>query len=523
MKNNKLLKEDSVFGKIYIVTSDSSGAAMESHAIFNKINGPTYTRYFLENNSNFFDIDMSQTSSVISGEGNNFQFVFLDGPEAAKKLHEEKQRISKLIKKASNKTFPGVVESEYDGSKDSVTVFGQEIIDDKTVRQLKNCLTEESLGVLTADAHYGYGQPVGGCVAYKNYISPSGVGFDIACGNYAVKTDIKAVDIDIAKIMDEITRTIGFGVGRPNPAPIDHAVLDKIASANFKPQRTLLHLAKEQLGTIGSGNHFIDIFEDEQGFVWVGVHFGSRGFGHKTASGFMSMAQGLGFTDRVNEGSMEKKPILFDIKSEIGQSYIEAMHLAGEYAYAGRETVVNQVVFDILKGNKTFEVHNHHNFAWLEEHFGENYWVVRKGCTPAMPGQLGFIGANMRDTSVIIEGVDSELSRKGLYSTVHGAGRIMSRTEAAGKKQWVKDAKTGRKMPMRISKGLIDFDEVKKEMLARKVELRGAGADEAPGAYKSLEEVLGYQGDTIKILHHLKPIGVAMAGESENDLDPYKD
>jgi len=401
----------------------------------------------------------------------------------------------------------------------NLTVFGKEIIDEKAILQLENCLIEDSIGVLTADAHYGYSMPVGGCVAYKNHISPSGVGYDIACGNYAVKTDIKSIDINIKKVMDEIMQRISFGVGRPNNEPVDHPLFDKIDKAEFEPQRKLLQLAKTQLGTIGSGNHFVDIFEDENGFVWVGVHFGSRGFGHKTASGFLALAQGKGFDEKVSEGSMDSKPTLLDINSQLGQDYINAMHLAGEYAYAGRETAVNKVL-EILGAKKTFEVHNHHNFAWLEEHFGEKYWVVRKGCTPAMPGQLGFIGANMMDMSVIIEGVDSELSKKGLYSTVHGAGRILSRTQAAGKQKWMK-GEDGRKRPVRIEKGLIDFDVVKNDMKENKIELRGAGPDEAPGVYKNLEEVLSYQGETIKVLHRLKPIGVAMAGETE--FDPYKD
>jgi tRNA-splicing ligase RtcB len=401
----------------------------------------------------------------------------------------------------------------------NLTVFGKEIIDEKAILQLENCLIEDSIGVLTADAHYGYSMPVGGCVAYKNHISPSGVGFDIACGNYAVRTDIKSIDINIKKVMDEIMQRISFGVGRPNNEPVDHPLFDKIDKAEFEPQRKLLQLAKTQLGTIGSGNHFVDIFEDENGFVWVGVHFGSRGFGHKTASGFLALAQGKEFDGKVSEGSMDSKPTLFDINSQLGQDYINAMHLAGEYAYAGRETAVNKVL-EILGAQKTFEVHNHHNFAWLEEHFGEKYWVVRKGCTPAMPGQLGFIGANMMDMSVIIEGVDSELSKKGLYSTVHGAGRILSRTQAAGKQKWMK-GEDGRKRPVRIEKGLIDFDVVKNDMKENKIELRGAGPDEAPGVYKNLEEVLSYQGETIKVLHRLKPIGVAMAGETE--FDPYKD
>lgn len=395
-----------------------------------------------------------------------------------------------------------------------IKVFGKPIIDEKTIKQLAACIGEEDIGVLTADAHYGYGHPIGGAVAYKNHISLSGVGFDIGCGNKAVKTNIHFSEIDIVKIMDEIEKRISFGVGRVNKTKVDHEVIDKIAKADFIPQRKLVELAEQQLGTIGSGNHFVDIFKDEAGYIWVGVHFGSRGFGHKTATGFIAMSQGLTFTEKGKEGSMDAPPILFDLNSEIGNSYLAAMNLTGEYAYAGRDVVVDQVV-SILGGQILESIHNHHNFAWKEEHNGEVYWVVRKGCTPAFPGQKGFIGANMADVSVIVEGVDTMESRAGLFSTVHGAGRAMSRTQAGGKRKWVKGQQ------VQVSKGLVDFEEVKNQMRTAQIELRGAGADEAPACYKKLDDVLAYQGETIKVLHRLTPIGVAMAG---NEIkDPYKD
>ena len=401
-----------------------------------------------------------------------------------------------------------------------IKIFGREIIDDKSIAQIERCSSENDIAVLTADAHYGYGHPIGGAVAYKNKISLSGVGFDIACGNKAVRTDIKADEIQLSKIMDEIYNQISFGIGRKNNSPVDHEVLDRISSADFKPQRKLINLAKEQLGTVGSGNHFVDLFKDDDGFLWIGVHFGSRGFGHRTTMGFIALSQNLSFEDRAKEGSMDSPPILFDINSELGQSYIEAMLLAGEYAYAGRDAVVELVLKILDNPNKTFEVHNHHNFAWREEHFGENYWVVRKGCTPAFPKQLGFIGANMADDSVIVEGVDSELSREALFSTVHGAGRTMSRNEAAGKKKWIKD-KDGIKKPVIVGRGKVNFEKVKNNLRQRGIELRGSGADEAPECYKNLNEVLTYMGETIKVLYKLHPIGVAMAGS--DIFDPYKD
>lgn len=398
---------------------------------------------------------------------------------------------------------------------ENLTIFGAPIIDTNAIEQIKRCLASPDVrAALTADAHYGYGPPIGGVVAYRDKISLSGVGFDIACGNKAVQTNIKAAEMDREKIMDEIFKQIGFGVGRPNPRPIDHPVFDHIAKAEFAPQRAMMRLAMDQLGTVGSGNHFVDLFEDEAGWLWIGVHFGSRGFGHKTTTGFIALSKGKSFADHVPEGGMDAPPILFDADSELGRDYLAAMRLAGEYAYAGRDVVVNKVL-EILGAQSVFEVHNHHNFLWEEEHFGEKYYVVRKGATPAFPGQYGFIGANMADNSVIIRGIDSPLSRDGLYSTVHGAGRVMSRNQAAGKKRW-KNGKV-----QYLSKGLVDWQAWKKSMKNKGIALRGGGADEAPECYKKLQEVLGYHEGTIEVVHRLRPIGVAMAAPEM--FDPYKD
>ncbi len=394
-------------------------------------------------------------------------------------------------------------------------IFGEHLIDTPSIEQIRRCLSSpDDRAVLTADAHYGYGHPIGGVVAYRDKISLSGVGFDIACGNKACQTNIRAAEIDPEKIMDEIFRQIGFGVGRPNPKPIDHPVLDQIAQAEFRPQRKFSQLAQSQLGTVGSGNHFVDLFEDEKGWLWVGVHFGSRGFGHKTTTGFIALSKGKTFDDHVAEGGMDAPPILFDADSALGQDYLTAMRLAGEYAYAGRDTVVAKVL-EILGAQALTSVHNHHNFLWEEQHFGEKFYVVRKGATPAFPGQMGFIGATMADESVIVRGLQSPESQAGLYSTVHGAGRVMSRTQAAGKKRWRKG------VVEHISKGLVDWPKWQNDLKSRRIALRGAGADEAPECYKKLNEVLDCHVGTIEIVHRLRPIGVAMAGPEV--FDPYKD
>ena len=428
-------------------------------------------------------------------------------------------------------------------------------VDARAVEQLQRCADEGDAvaAAICADGHVGYSQPIGGVVAYRDFISPSGVGYDIGCGNKAVQTNIHAGDlVDLPGIMDEIVRRISFGVGRVNDEPIDHSVLDQIRDAPFAPQRALRKMAAEQLGTVGAGNHYVDLFSDEEGRVWVGVHFGSRGFGHRTASGFLALAAGKQFGEHAPEGEMDSPPILFGTDTDLGQAYIEAMNLAGEYAYAGRDVVVDKVL-EILGAEVCHEVHNHHNFAWLEQHAGENVWVVRKGCTPAFPGQEGFVGATMGEPSVILEGVQSEASESLLYSTVHGAGRVMSRTQAAGKvkRRKVSDcnqrdcsyrAPHGQHLPgghpipcpehpdgtlvkrwvtEKVRDGVIDWPAVLADLDSKQIELRGGAADEAPGAYKRLDEVLAAHADTIQINHRLTPIGVAMA--SAEVFDPFKD
>jgi tRNA-splicing ligase RtcB (3'-phosphate/5'-hydroxy nucleic acid ligase) len=434
-------------------------------------------------------------------------------------------------------------------------------VEDRAVEQLRRCAEagDAVAGVLCADGHVGYSQPIGGAVAYPDHISPSGVGYDIACGNKAVRTDLLVADVrgDLPRIMDDIFARISFGVGRKNDEPVDHPVVDAIGEAEFGPQRQLRDLAAKQLGTVGAGNHYVDLFAGDDDHVWVGVHFGSRGFGHKTASGFLALAQGRRFDERGTDGEMDSPPVLLHVGSELGQAYIAAMQLAGEYAYAGRDVVVDKVL-EILGARSTYEVHNHHNFAWRERHFGTDVWVIRKGCTPAFPGQEGFVGATMGEPSVILRGTDDPTGAELLHSTVHGAGRVMSRTQAAGRMGnraecsvrdcgfWVTwrqyqherekhGLQVGARFTLcpehpdgnmhkrrgRIKDGRIDFAAVQQQLTRSGIELRGGAADEAPDAYKRLDAVLAAHGDTVEVLHRLTPIGVAMAGA--DTFDPYKD
>lgn len=389
-------------------------------------------------------------------------------------------------------------------------IFGEH--EEDTKRQFYNCLQTGNVvgGVLCADGHYGYSQPVGGVVVYDGQISPSGVGYDIACGNKAVKTDITYEEIknNISSIMDDIEKQIPFGIGRKSKRRVDHELFDDPDWNVYKQFGQQEHdrlkaLAREQLGTVGAGNHYVDILIDEQTEeVWIGNHFGSRGFGHRTATGFLNVANGRNFSDKAPREGMEVPPTLIDMDTELGDLYFRAMTLAGRYAYAGRDHVINQVL-DILGAEVVDEVHNHHNYAWKETYDGKEYIVVRKGATPAAPGQRGFVGGSMGDISVILQGVESEKSRKAFYSTVHGAGRIMSRTKAAGRMNWKKRKRTG---------GAISEEQMMKAVKNFGVELRGGGTDESPFVYRKLQEVLDAHEGTIKVLHTLRPIGVAMAG-----------
>ena len=241
---------------------------------------------------------------------------------------------------------------------------------------------------------------------------------------------------------------------------------------------------------------------------------------------------------------MDSPPVLFEIDSELGESYVAAMELAGEYAYAGRDVVVAKVL-EILGAEAMHEVHNHHNFAWREEHFGRTYWVIRKGCTPARPGQEGFVGGSMGDESVILEGVESPGAAESLYSTVHGAGRVMSRTQAAGRvrrrKRWacrnrdcdrifetthrVRTTRTrasGRSGSRSSSSPAWSTGRRSRRGCASRASCSSAAARTrrrrcTSACRTSSPPTRG----SIRVKHTLRPLGVAMAGRDVHD--PYKD
>ena len=399
-------------------------------------------------------------------------------------------------------------------------IFGQH--DEATLAQFRDVSSRAVRSALMADGHVGYVMPIGGVAAYRGRVSVVGVGFDIACGNAAIRTDLHVSALGghrrRAQIADSIFEEVSFGIGRKNladDAPVDHPLFEDPAWEGVprSHRHELREKARSQLGTVGAGNHYVDIFADESDTVWVGVHFGSRGFGHTIASNFIALSQGLRWGARAREVE-----VLLPVEEALGHDYWHLMTLAGRYAYAGREWVVRKVV-GMLGGTELELVHNHHNFCWPEELDGpdgpERMNVIRKGATPAFPGQKGFVGGSMGDDAVILQGATAsearEIQTAALYSTVHGAGRVLSRTAAKGK--------TRKGKVLRAPE--VDEGEMRAWLDRKGVVLRGGDLDEAPQAYRRLDDVLSAQGATVEILHRLRPLIVCMA--PGGTFDPYVD
>lgn len=376
-----------------------------------------------------------------------------------------------------------------------------------TLQQMQTICSNPKVqhAVLCADGHLGYSVPVGGVVAYEGCINVSGVGFDIACGNKAVRLDCSAEEVrnNCYRNANEIQKHISFGMGRKNNEKVEHELFSDPLWNDIDILASLKSKAADQLGTVGGGNHFVDVFVDQSDRVWVGVHFGSRGLGHSIATHFVKAAGG--------KDGVHAESVILDENSDLGEQYLKCMELAGRYAYAGRDWVSSRVA-KILRSEIVEEIHNHHNFAWKERHYDKDLWVIRKGSTPAFPGQKGFVGGSMGDISVILEGQQCQEAEEALFSTVHGAGRTMGRTAAKGKYD-----RKGRC----VREGLVKRHDHDAWMKKRDVEVRGGGLDESPLAYKRIEEVLQAHKGTIKILNWLTPMIVVMA--DDRNFDPYKD
>lgn len=380
--------------------------------------------------------------------------------------------------------------------------------DPAAVAQLERCLAHPSAvgGALMADHHKGYSMPIGGVVAYDGMLSPSGVGFDIGCGNEAILTGLRADDVlpDLPALMDAITTRISFGIGRrsDDPAAREHPVHDDPAWDDVPGWvRALRPMARDQLGTVGGGNHYVNLMADASGRLWVCTHFGSRGLGHRIATGFLNLAAGDPVDARFAD-DMDAPPRLIPAASDLGAAYDAASRLAARYALEGRRHV-GDVVLAILGTAARDRVNVHHNDYWHEE----GMLVVRKGATPMRAGDRAYIGGSMTDGAAIVEAVAGDGLAESLASAPHGAGRVMSRSRAKGNR---KGTRPGEITPAMLASAVRDAG----------VELRGGDVDESPFVYRPLDPVLAGH-PYLRVVHRLRPLGVAMA--PSGTADPYKD
>ena len=330
---------------------------------------------------------------------------------------------------------------------------------------------------LMADNHLGYSMPIGGVAAYREMTSPSGVGYDIGCGVMAVRTDVAFADVadDLGRLADEIAGRISFGIGRKNPTPVDHALFDSPVwrevpelTQEVRAKRgpwSLRTRAEQQLGTVGSGNHYVDLLvEPATGELWAACHFGSRGFGHGVATGFLNLAAHRGFFSQMPGGeSMHAAPgaAAADAGGRAGAGRpaagrrrpgrdrppVPAGDGAGRRVRLRRPRARDRPgAGDPRGGRGASACTTTTTSRGPRSTAGETVQVVRKGATPAFPGQTGFVGGSMGDWAVVVEGVESELAARTLRSTVHGAGRVMSRSRAKGNRKGTRPGVISREM-----------------------------------------------------------------------------
>jgi tRNA-splicing ligase RtcB len=356
-------------------------------------------------------------------------------------------------------------------------------------------------GALMPDAHLGYGLPIGGVLATDNAVIPYAVGVDIAC---RMKLSILDMPADrITREPDRLSKVLQqqtvFGTGGTHKKPQDHEVLEADWDA-LPITRKFFDRARAQLGTSGSGNHFVEfgtltLDAPELGlpaetYLAVLSHSGSRGTGAGIADYYSKLAMSL----HPELPPDLKRLAWLDLDSEPGQEYWLAMNLMGQYAAANHaiihRNIARALAVDVIAG-----VENHHNFAWKEEHGGRELIVHRKGATPAGKDVLGVIPGSMAAPGFVVRGRGNPDS---LNSASHGAGRKMSRTAAKDQFRWA---------------------HVKPILEAAGVRLLSAGLDESPGAYKDIHEVMAAQSDLVKVIARFDPKIVKMADAGEKPED----
>jgi tRNA-splicing ligase RtcB len=382
--------------------------------------------------------------------------------------------------------------------------WGEDIDDASRAQMRQACSVPSARGAaLMPDAHVGYGLPIGGVLALENAVIPYAVGVDIACRMKMSVLDVpvETLESGFERYRVAIEHGTRFGVGSEHEKPQDHAVLDEDWSVT-RITRESKDKARRQLGTSGSGNHFVEFGvltlparDEELGldagtYVALLSHSGSRGTGSAVCDTYSRIAQAR-LPKKYNELG---RLAWLELDSEAGQEYWAAMNLMGDYAAANHD-VIHRLVSKKLGAQVLAGIENHHNFAWTETHGGKELIVHRKGATPAGAGVLGIIPGSMADPAFVVRGKGNAAS---LHSASHGAGRRMSRTQARSQYTW---------------------KAVQKDLEKKGVRVISAGADEVPGVYKNIEEVMRAQEDLVETIARFDPKIVKMCGDGSKAED----
>ncbi len=351
-------------------------------------------------------------------------------------------------------------------------------------RDLANLFFAWKWIALMPDSHQGYGMPIGGVMATQEMIVPNAVGVDIGCGMIASKLSLTEIDLPMVKeIMGRIRKTIPVGF-KHNDSAQKWKGFDDAPDIPIVQQE--LNSARKQLGTLGGGNHFIEIQRGDDGHIWLMIHSGSRNFGFQTAREYHKQAKKL--CERWNSDIPNRDLSFLPMDTKIGREYYEAMNFSLRFAQANRDLMMTKsiaIIQQITGAKVEREINIHHNYAAFENHFGKNVLIHRKGATKARAGLAGIIPGSMGTSSYIVEGLGNFES---FMSCSHGAGRKMGRKEAKRKLSL-----RGEQVRM---KNIVHGLRSKKDL------------DEAPGAYKDIDIVMENQKDLVKISVKLEPLGV---------------